>query len=278
MMQLYDQVCLETSKRVTQAYTTSFYYGIQMLGKELRQPIYNIYGFVRFADEIVDTFDKGDKAMLLNKFTEDTWLAIEQGVSLNPILHSFQETVNRFNVDHSHIQTFIDSMAMDLEQRTYTQKEYKKYILGSAEVVGLMCLHVFAGGDQAKYDALKPGAMKLGSAFQKINFLRDLKADSQGLGRIYFPNVDLSTFNEATKQQIEQEIEAEFFEARESIKQLPKSSRLGVYTAWVYYYGLLKKIKHLPPATILTQRVRIPNWKKMFLLFQARMKMTFGGI
>jgi len=278
MMELYDKVCLETSKMVTKSYTTSFYYGIQMLGKQMRAPIYNIYGFVRFADEIVDTFTIGNKEKLLSKFTEDTWEAIEEQVSLNPILHSFQQTVNRYNIEHDHIKTFIESMAMDLEQRSYTQAEYEKYILGSAEVVGLMCLHVFVEGDNKKYEELKSGAMKLGSAFQKINFLRDMKADSQDLGRIYFPNVDLSTFDGKTKMEIEADIESEFFDSLKSIKQLPKSSRLGVYTAWLYYYGLLKKIKRLKPATILSERVRISNSKKIALMGKARMQVAFGKV
>ncbi len=278
MMDLYNEVCLETSKRVTKAYTTSFYYGIQMLGKAMRQPIYNIYGFVRFADEIVDTFTIGDKEKLLKKFIEDTWQAIEEKISLNPILHSFQQTVNQYNIEHSHIQTFIDSMAMDLEQRTYTQAEYEKYILGSAEVVGLMCLHVFVNGDPEQYEKLKPGAMKLGSAFQKINFLRDMKADSQELGRIYFPNVDLTNFDGPTKKDIEKDIEAEFFDALKSIKQLPRSSRLGVYTAWLYYFGLLKKIKRLKPSTILNERVRISNSRKLALMGKARLQFALGGV
>ena len=276
MKQLFDTVSHRTSTMVTKKYSTSFSLGIMALDKDLRQPIYDIYGFVRFADEIVDTFHEYDKRTLLEEFRRDTWLAIERGISLNPILNSFQETVRAFNINRELIDTFLDSMEMDLGDVEYTRDAYNRYILGSAEVVGLMCLKVFCRGNEEQYKALEAPAMSLGAAFQKINFLRDLKADFQSLGRSYFPEADLTHFDRATKEEIEREIDRDFQHGLEGIKQLPKGSRFGVLVAFVYYYNLFKKIKSLPAERIMNERVRIPNRKKMELLFTSYLKHSFN--
>jgi len=262
MKQIFDTLSFDMSELTTKRYSTSFSLGISFLDKAIRKPIYNIYGFVRFADEIVDSFHGFDKQVLLNDFRKDTYKAIEQGVSLNPILNSFQWAVNTYNIPIDLIDTFLDSMEMDLNKQFYDQSQYEKYILGSAEVVGLMCLKIFVYGDQDEYERLKPLAMKLGSAFQKINFLRDLKADYQDLGRTYFPGIDLNEFNAFVKKEIERDIEVDFAQGYEGIKQLPKSSRFGVYMAYVYYYKLFTKIKSIDAQVILNERVRIPNNKK----------------
>jgi len=262
MKQIFDTLSFDMSELTTKRYSTSFSLGISFLDKAIRKPIYNIYGFVRFADEIVDSFHGFDKQVLLNDFRKDTYKAIEQGVSLNPILNSFQWAVNTYNIPIDLIDTFLDSMEMDLNKQFYDQSQYEKYILGSAEVVGLMCLKIFVYGDQDEYERLKPLAMKLGSAFQKINFLRDLKADYQDLGRTYFPGIDLNEFNAFVKKEIERDIEVDFAQGYEGIKQLPKSSRFGVYMAYVYYYKLFTKIKSIDAQVILSERVRIPNNKK----------------
>jgi len=262
MKQIFDTLSFDMSELTTKRYSTSFSLGISFLDKAIRKPIYNIYGFVRFADEIVDSFHGFDKQVLLNDFRKDTYKAIEQGVSLNPILNSFQWAVNTYNIPIDLIDTFLDSMEMDLNKQFYDQSQYEKYILGSAEVVGLMCLKIFVYGDQDEYERLKPLAMKLGSAFQKINFLRDLKADYQDLGRTYFPGIDLNEFNAFVKKEIERDIEVDFAQGYEGIKQLPKSSRFGVYMAYVYYYKLFTKIKSIDSQVILNERVRIPNNKK----------------
>ena len=262
MKQIFDTLSFDMSELTTKRYSTSFSLGISFLDKAIRKPIYNIYGFVRFADEIVDSFHGFDKQVLLNDFRKDTYKAIEQGVSLNPILNSFQWAVNTYNIPIDLIDTFLDSMEMDLNKQFYDQSQYEKYILGSAEVVGLMCLKIFVYGDQDEYERLKPLAMKLGSAFQKINFLRDLKADYQDLGRTYFPGIDLNEFNAFVKKEIERDIEVDFSQGYEGIKQLPKSSRFGVYMAYVYYYKLFTKIKSIDAQVILSERVRIPNNKK----------------
>lgn len=262
MKQIFDTLSFDMSELTTKRYSTSFSLGISFLDKAIRKPIYNIYGFVRFADEIVDSFHGFDKQALLNDFRKDTYKAIEQGVSLNPILNSFQWAVNTYNIPIDLIDTFLDSMEMDLNKQFYDQSQYEKYILGSAEVVGLMCLKIFVYGDQDEYERLKPLAMKLGSAFQKINFLRDLKADYQDLGRTYFPGIDLNEFNASVKKEIERDIEVDFAQGYEGIKQLPKSSRFGVYMAYVYYYKLFTKIKSIDAQVILSERVRIPNNKK----------------
>ena len=243
MKQLFDDVSIEMSKLTTRRYSTSFSLGIKFLSPVLRNAIYSIYGFVRVADEIVDSFNDFDRKKLMARFRVDTFLAIEEGVSTNPILNSFQKAVKDYHIDLNLIDTFLKSMEMDLEQVEYTREKFNEYILGSAEVVGLMCLHVFCQGDEALFTKTKPYAMKLGAAFQKVNFLRDLKDDFEILGRNYFPTVDFNDFNLTVKKQIEKEIEADFKEALIGIKMLPSSSRGGVSLAYVYYVSLFKTIK-----------------------------------
>ena len=267
MKSLFDQVSVKCSKLTTREYSTSFSLGIYFLKNNLRNPIYSIYGFVRFADEIVDSFEGYDKKYLLQKFKDETYQAIENRISLNPILNSFQQVVHQYGISHDLIETFLKSMEMDLDKVNYTSEKYDEYILGSAEVVGLMCLHVFTEGNKNLYDELKPFAMKLGEAFQKINFLRDIKADFQILGRTYFPNVDMTRFSTCTKDKIEKEIEQDFKEALIGIKKLPPSAKGGVYLAYVYYNSLFKKIKRLPAKRILSERIRISNGEKFGLMF-----------
>jgi len=275
---LFDKVSLECSKITTLQYSTSFSLGIRLLSKALRSPIYAIYGFVRFADEIVDTFHTHNKELLLSEFSAETYKAINAGISLNPILNSFQKVVNQYQIDIELIDCFLESMKMDLNKHSYNKQLYEKYILGSAEVVGLMCLKVFVNGNQAKYIVLKPYAMALGSAFQKINFLRDLGNDYYHLGRIYFPDLNLSQFNNEAKRQIEEDIQKDFEKGLQGIKMLPSTSRLGVYLAYIYYYTLFTKIKHLQPADILNHRIRVPNSQKAFLLIQSYFKNQFNLI
>jgi len=239
------------------------------LHKDLRTPICNIYGFVRFADEIVDTFHGYDKAMLFEEFKKETYDAIERGISLNPILHSFQMTVNQYKIDHALIDAFLYSMELDLGKHTYDRAGYETYIYGSAEVVGLMCLYIFCAGNQAQYDALKPAAKSLGSAFQKVNFLRDVKADFEGLERMYFPDCDFTNFTHADKLAIEQDIQKDFDDAYAGILNLPIKARFGVYVAYKYYLSLFKKIQRLEPADILESRIRIPDYGKAFILAKA---------
>lgn len=265
MKHLFDNASIRTSKMVTNIYSTSFSLGIKFLHKEFQDPIYSIYGFVRFADEIVDTFHDFNKKELLDEFKLETYRAIERGISLNPVLNSFQKVVNDFKIDIKLIDTFLKSMEMDLEKKEYTEEGYKEYILGSAEVVGLMCLRVFVKGNQKMYDDLTPYAMALGSAFQKINFLRDLHADYLGMGRVYFPNVELSQLTPETKHELENDIEIDFDKGLQGIKLLPKNSRFGVYVAYIYYRKLFNKIKSLHPERILEERIRIPNSQKMAL-------------
>lgn len=267
MKRIFDDISAECSKITTKRYSTSFTWGIYLLDKKLRPSIYAIYGFVRFADEIVDTFHEYDKKYLLSKFKKDCFEAIELGISLNPVLNSFQKVVNEFNVDHELIQLFLNSMEMDLEPGVYSNDKYEKYILGSAEVVGLMCLSVFTNGDRDDYERLKPFAMKLGSTFQKVNFLRDVKADYEQLNRTYFPDVDLENFNEQQKLLIENEIKEEFDAALIGIKQLPLSSRKGVYLAYIYYKTLFNKIKGTTAQKIMNKRIRVSNWHKLGLMF-----------
>jgi len=269
MKQLFDEISVKSSKLVTKTYSTSFSLGIKFLDKSIRTPIYNIYGFVRFADEIVDSFQGYDKEYLLKKFRKDTIEAIEQKISLNPILNSFQETVNKYNIEWDLIETFLESMKMDLDPITSSQKYYEKYILGSAEVVGLMCLHVFTEGNIEQYAKLAPSAKKLGSAFQKVNFLRDAQADFIDLGRTYFPGVDFNNFCDADKIKIEMDIEKDFEEALVGIKQLPTSSRGGVYLAYYYYLRLFRKIKNVSSENIISERIRIPNAQKVILMLQS---------
>jgi phytoene synthase len=266
MKEIFDTVSIRCSRLTTNLYSTSFSLGIRCLGKELRDPIYSIYGFVRFADEIVDTFHDYDKPNLLARFREDTYRAIDEKISLNPILNSFQATVHRYQIGVDRIDQFLKSMEMDLTCKNYDDNTFKDYILGSAEVVGLMCLSVFCNGDHALYKKLSPYAMKLGAAFQKINFLRDLKADYTGMGRMYFPGIDLKRFDEACKRQIEDQITADLHEGYTGIRQLPRSARFGVYVAYVYYKALFKKIKNTPSDEVLQNRIRIHNRQKAGLL------------
>ncbi|MEM9052924.1 MAG: phytoene/squalene synthase family protein [Bacteroidota bacterium] len=276
MKQLFDDVSVKCSKLTTKSYSTSFSLGIRFLAADLRNPIYSIYGFVRFADEIVDTFHGFDKKDLLDRFKEDTYRAIDERISLNPILNSFQQVVHEYNVDLDCIETFLKSMEMDLYKDSYTKEEYDNYILGSAEVVGLMCLSVFLRGDQKRYEELKPYAMKLGSAFQKINFLRDLHADYKSLGRTYFPGVDLQQFGEQERIEIEADIDKDFAMGYEGIKRLPKDARFGVFVAYVYYYKLFKKIKGKSTEDILTNRIRISNKRKFALFFGSYLRHSFN--
>ena len=269
MMDLFHEVSQDCSRITTEKYSTSFSSAIRLLHKDLRTPICNIYGFVRFADEIVDTFHGYDKAMLFEEFKKATYDAIERGISLNPILHSFQMTVNQYGIDHALIDAFLYSMELDLGKHTYDRAGYETYIYGSAEVVGLMCLYIFCEGNQAQYDALKPAAKSLGSAFQKVNFLRDVKADFEGLDRMYFPDCDFANFTHADKLAIEQDIQKDFDEAYAGILNLPIKARFGVYVAYKYYLSLFKKIQRLEPAHILESRVRIPDYGKAFILAKA---------
>lgn len=272
MKALFDQVSLKASKITTRSYSTSFSLGTRLLSPSVRDAIYAIYGFVRFADEIVDTFHDYDKERLLRKFKADTYEAIEDGISLNPILNSFQHAVREYNIDRELIDTFLESMEMDLSKKDYTRKGYEQYILGSAEVVGLMCLKVFVQNDQELYKRLEYPAMRLGAAFQKINFLRDLKADFQEMGRTYFPGLDMTTFDEQEKKRIEKEIEADFAEGYAGILQLPKNSRFGVYMAYVYFYQLFKKIERTNAKQIMQARIRIPNKRKYALFVESYVK------
>tara|TARA_R110002049_G_scaffold302804_2_gene496254 strand:- start:1875 stop:2711 length:837 start_codon:yes stop_codon:yes gene_type:complete len=276
MKSIYDNISYKISKQVTNAYSTSFSLGIHVLHKSIHDPIYGIYGFVRLADEIVDTFHEYDKKTLLDEFRADTYRAIERKISLNPVLQSFQMAVNKYNIERELIDSFLYSMEMDLEQKEHDQESFEKYILGSAEVVGLMCLRVFCQGNEEQYLHLKPSAMKLGAAFQKINFLRDLKADFKIMGRSYFPGIDINTFTEESKKTIEADIDKDFQEAYLGIKELPSNARFGVYTAYVYYYALFKKIQITPASTILSERIRIPNNKKYQLLIGSYIKHSFN--
>lgn len=269
MMQLFHDVSELCSRMTTERYSTSFSSSIRLLHQDLRQPIHNIYGFVRFADEIVDTFHGHDKEELLRRFKLETYDAIERGISLNPILHSFQLTVNAYQIDHALIEAFFKSMEMDLDQKQYNQQSYNEYIYGSAEVVGLMCLYVFLEGDTKAYGQLKPHAQSLGAAFQKVNFLRDVKADYNSLNRTYFPGLDFSNFTTRQKAEIEADIQKDFDHAYEGILQLPMKARFGVYVAFKYYLSLFKKIKKMQPAKIMNERVRIPNYGKAMILLRA---------
>lgn len=266
MDRLYTKTTFECSKLITQHYSTSFTLGIKTLDKKFHMPIYAIYGYVRYADEIVDTFHSHDKKKLLDKFKTDTFEAIHDGISLNPVLHSFQLIVNKYQIGHDLIIAFLNSMAMDLKQQAYDSSQYEDYIYGSAEVVGLMCLKVFCEGDDKQYSQLLPSAKSLGAAFQKVNFLRDIRSDFKDRGRVYFPNVDFNSFGKTEKEQIEKDIEADFNHALTGIKNLPKGSRAGVYLAYIYYLKLFKKIKMLPSNKILEKRIRIPDFEKIILL------------
>lgn len=272
MMHLFHNTSQLCSKITTELYSTSFSSAIKLLHKDLRTPIYNIYGFVRFADEIVDTFHGYDKQQLLAEFKKDTYSAIERKISLNPVLHSFQMTVNEFNIDLQLVEAFFKSMEWDLSKARYDEAGYAEYIYGSAEVVGLMCLYVFCEGDQAQFERLKPAAQSLGAAFQKVNFLRDVKADYQELNRTYFPNADFRNFTPDMKQQIEDDIAADFANAYAGILHLPVKARFGVYVAYKYYLSLFKKIKKAQPHKILEQRIRIPDFYKAYILAKASLR------
>jgi 15-cis-phytoene synthase len=272
MKHLFDNVSYQVSKITTKTYSTSFSLGILTLHKSIRQPIYNIYGFVRFADEIVDSFHNYDKSKLFNKFKQDAFLAIEDKISLNPILNSFQETVNTYNIDLSLINNFLDSMEMDLSEKIYNEENYNNYIYGSAEVVGLMCLKVFVNGNETLYNNLRPSASSLGSAFQKVNFLRDANEDYSSLGRTYFPDVQMNNFSQTDKLKIEKDIKIDFENALVGIKMLPRFSKGGVYLSYLYYYHLFRKIKSLPSSKVLEERIRISNIEKIFLMFKSILK------
>jgi len=266
MKAIFDTVSFECSKNVTKSYSTSFASAVKMLSPSIRQDIYNIYGFVRFADEIVDSFHEYDKEKLFDLFEEDLHKAIANKISLNPILNSFQHTVSKYDISMDLINAFMKSMKLDLVKTEYkTKEEYQEYIYGSADVVGLMCLKVFVKGDDVKYEALKKSAMKLGSAFQKVNFLRDLKADFEDLSRTYFPNTNLNQLDEISKKQIIEEIEEDFKAGYEGIVKLPLEAKFGVYMAYVYYRKLLSKLKNTPSAEIKNARIRVPDYQKIGL-------------
>jgi 15-cis-phytoene synthase len=269
---LFHKVSYDCSKVVTENYSTSFSSAIQLLHKDLRVPIYNIYGFVRFADEIVDTFHQHNKIGLLNQFKAETFEAIEKGISLNPILNSFQKTVNQFAIDQQLIHAFFRSMESDLTQNNYDRQGYEDYIYGSAEVVGLMCLYVFCEGNTRQYEKLKSHARALGAAFQKVNFLRDIQYDFNDLSRLYFPGCDFHNFTEKDKVKIEEDIALDFKNAYQGILFLPIKARFGVYVAYKYYYSLFKKIRAIHHKEILRQRIRIPNYQKAFIILRASVK------
>ena len=273
MKSIFDKVSEDSSKIVIKRYSTSFYFSSSLLSKSIRQDIFNIYGFVRLADEIVDTFHEFPKKELLNEFEEELWRSIENKISLNRILNSFQNTVNRYSIPKDLIRSFLDSMKMDLEKKEYNSvEEYKKYIYGSADVVGLMCLKVFVKGSDALYSDLSDYAISLGSAFQKVNFLRDLKDDSNILKRVYFPNVNMDDFNEESKKEIINEIELDFKNAIKGIARLPKNSRFAVYIAYRYYNKLLKKLKRTSSENIVKKRVRIHNFQKFTVIARSYVK------
>lgn len=273
MKSLFDTVSNDCSRLVTQSYSTSFSLAVKMLSPSIRQDIYNIYGFVRFADEIVDSFHDYNKESLFQQFEKDLQAALQDKISLNPILNAFQHTVNKHHIPEELIAAFMKSMQLDLHKSVYkTKEEYEEYIYGSADVVGLMCLKVFVKGDNSLYDKLKEPAMKLGSAFQKVNFLRDLKADFEGLDRTYFPNTDLNNLNEQSKKEIIQEIEADFNAGFEGIKNLPIEAKFGVYTAYIYYKKLLSKLKDTPSTEIKNTRIRVPDYQKASLLANCYVK------
>lgn len=275
MQELYRDTCLECSKVITQRYSTSFSLGIRAFDKKYRYPIYAIYGFVRYADEIVDTFHEFDKELLFKNFKADTYQAIAQKISLNPVLHSFQYAVNKYNIPHDLIEAFLHSMEMDIDKSKYDPEQYNEYIYGSAEVIGLMCLMIFCEGDHKVYENLTPYARSLGAAFQKINFLRDIKSDYYERGRVYFPNVEFAEFCESQKLIIEEDIQKDFDHGLEGIKKLPDGARLGVYIAYRYYLDLFKKIKNLPATEVAKKRIRVADGRKAYLFLEAFFKNKF---
>ena len=273
MKNIFDEVSYSCSENVTKTYSTSFSLATRLLSENIRKDIYNIYGFVRFADEIVDSFHDYNKTELFNDFSDDLEKALANKIHLNPILNSFQHTFHKYNIDKDLVDSFMKSMRMDLTKKKYsTVKEYKEYIYGSADVVGLMCLKVFVQGDSKLYNKLKSNAMKLGSAFQKVNFLRDLKADKEDLNRTYFPNTKFEKLNESEKNEIINEIENDFKDGLEGIKQLPIDAKFGVFMAYRYYNQLLKKLKKTPATEIINRRIRVPNLKKIELLTRSYVK------
>ncbi|NNC70489.1 MAG: phytoene/squalene synthase family protein [Flavobacteriaceae bacterium] len=274
MKPLFDQVSKDCSRLVTKSYSTSFSIAVKMLAPSIRPAIYNIYGFVRFADEIVDSFHDYKKEELLSQFEKDYYEAYSKGISMNPILNAFQQTVKEYNIDDHLVQAFLESMKADLNKTVYkTKEEFDAYIYGSADVVGLMCLKVFVNGDQEKYNELKKAAMRLGSAFQKVNFLRDLKDDYEFLNRSYFPNIDLKSLNAEDKKDIISDIENDFnYAFKNGILKLPMEAKFGVYTAYRYYIKLLKKLKKVPSSKIMEQRIRISNPMKLNLLARSYVK------
>ncbi|TAH25811.1 MAG: phytoene/squalene synthase family protein [Cytophagales bacterium] len=278
MEELYNKTSLRCSKLITKSYSTSFSLGIKVLAKQYRMPVYAIYGFVRFADEIVDTFHQHDKKALLERFKQDTYKAIEEKISFNPVLHSFQMVVNKYHIEKPLIEAFLKSMEMDLDKQYYDQSGYEEYIYGSAEVVGLMCLRVFCEGNELEYQKLKPSACSLGAAFQKVNFLRDIKSDFKERKRVYFPKVNFDAFTPTQKEEIEKSIHEDFKAAYEGIKLLPHGARLGVYLAYTYYKKLLEKIQAIPSSKIQEERIRISDNHKLALLFQSYLKHSFNAI
>jgi len=276
MMHLYNTTCAECSKLVTQKYSTSFTLGIKAFDKELQDPIYNIYGFVRLADEIVDTFHAHDKQVLLNEFTVATYTAIERKISTNPILQAFQQVVHDYHIERDLIAAFLKSMEMDLYDIDYDKATYDEYIYGSAEVVGLMCLRVFCKGNEAQYQSLKASAKRLGAAFQKVNFLRDMKSDYEERGRVYFPGVNYAAFNDVDKKAIEDDIKADFEAAYEGIMRLPSGAMFGVYTAYKYYKKLFDKIVHTSADEVLQKRIRVPNQQKIAILLKSMVRHQFN--
>ena len=278
MIEKFYKVSGKCSEITTTNYSTSFSSAIRLLHHDMRQPIYNIYGFVRFADEIVDTFHEYDKESLLAEFKDETFVAIQRGISLNPILQSFQQTVNEYDIDHELINAFFHSMKMDINQKAYNTKNFNEYIYGSAEVVGLMCLYIFCEGKKDLYEKLKMSARALGAAFQKVNFLRDIKADYNELSRMYFPGCDFNNFTERDKKEIEADIYKDFKLAYVGIIRLPLKSRFGVYVAYKYYLSLFKKIRSLEPARVLKTRIRIPDYKKAIIVLRAGVKKQLGLI
>lgn len=275
-MDLYLRNSLQISKLTTQNYSTSFSLGIRMLKKDLRLAIYGIYGFVRFADEIVDTFYEHDRKRMMAEFREEAFKAIEDGISTNPILHSFQYVVNKYAIPNTLIDSFLKSMEMDLDYSTYAKANFKEYIYGSAEVVGLMCLRVFYANEDEKYEELTYPARKLGEAFQKVNFLRDIKDDMIDRGRFYFHQTDFYNFTNESKRQIETEIQFDFDEAFKGIKKLKPSARIGVYLAYKYYLKLFEKLKKTDASKLLNTRHRISNAKKIYILFSSSIRQAAG--
>ncbi|MDQ4141787.1 MAG: phytoene/squalene synthase family protein [Bacteroidota bacterium] len=277
-MELFDLTSYKCSRLITQHYSTSFTLGIKTLDKKFHFPIYAVYGFVRYADEIVDTFHDYDKTALLQEFKASTFKAIQDRISLNPILHAFQLVVHQYQIKHEFIEAFLHSMEMDLEGKRYDKDLYDEYIYGSAEVVGLMCLQIFCEGNQEMFDRLKAPARSLGAAFQKVNFLRDMKSDYKERGRVYFPKVDFQCFDNCCKKEIEEDIIKDFALAYEGILNLPRSARMGVYLAYIYYRKLFNKIQHLPAARILSERVRVPDNTKLALLLGSYVKYRLNTI